>query len=119
MAEFKNYEVVSFQRDATDVSLSGSFNNITTNTTTTVKTGYGTLHSMTINNTALISVANLTLTVYDNTAASGTKIGTWTVPFGLTSALPFTIPVNARFNTGLTVVTSGPTVAADITVSFR
>lgn len=92
---------------------------ITTNTTTTVKTGAGLLHSFTLNNTALITVANLTVTVYDNTAASGTKIGTWTFPFGQTTAMPLSITLNCAFSTGLTFVTAGPTVTGDISVNWR
>lgn len=96
-----------------------SFSNITTNATTTVKSGSGMLHNISINNPALITVANLTMTVYDNTAGSGTKIGTYTVPFGLTTQVPFVISINAKFSTGLTIVTAGPTVTADITVAYR
>lgn len=96
-----------------------SFTNITTNTTTTVKSGSGTLMGIKINNPALITVANLTITVYDNTAASGTLIGTMTVPFGLTTAVPFHIPFNLGFSTGLTIVTAGPTVTGNLTVEWR
>lgn len=96
-----------------------SYVNITTNATTAVKTGAGFLHTIVINNPALITVANLTITVYDNTAGSGTKIGTWTVPFGLTTQVPFTIPINVAFATGLTIVTGGPTVTGDLTVAYR
>lgn len=106
-------------KDLLKVNQVFSATNITTNATTTVQTGAGLLHSFTINNPALISVANLTMTVYDNTAGSGTKIGTYTVPFGLTTAVPFTVNLNASFATGLTIVTAGPTVAADITVNYR
>lgn len=96
-----------------------AFTNITTNTTTTVKSGSGYVNGFTVNNPALLTVANLTVTVYDNTAASGTKIGTYTVPFGLTTAVPFFVPIRCSFSTGLTVVTAGPTVTADITVTSK
>ena len=96
-----------------------SYAGITTNTTTTVKSGAGYVNGFTINNPALLTVANLTVTVYDNTTATGTKIGTYTVPFGLTSALPFFVPIQSSFSTGLTIVTAGPTVTADITVAYR
>lgn len=103
----------------TNYKLGHSYTNITTNTTTTVKSGAGVLVGITINNPAALTVANLTLTIYDNTAGSGTKIGTWTVPFGLTGAVPFKIPYELAFTTGLTIVTAGPTVTADITVEWR
>lgn len=96
-----------------------TYTNITTNATTTVKTGSGYVDHITINNPALITVANLTVTVYDNTAGSGTKVGTWTVPFGLTTQVPFDIPIRMTFSTGLTVVTAGPTVTGDLTVGTR
>lgn len=96
-----------------------SYVNITTNTTTTVKTGAGVLRGITVNNPALLTVANLTVTIYDNTAASGTKLGTFTVPFGLTTALPFRLTYESAFTTGLTIVTAGPTVTGDLTVEYR
>jgi hypothetical protein len=95
-----------------------SYVNITTNATTTVKSGAGTLHSIVVNNPADITVTKLTMTIYDNTAGSGTKIGTVTVPL-LTTGEPFTIMYNSGFGTGLTIVTAGPTVAADLTVNYR
>jgi hypothetical protein len=104
--------------DRLKVEQRNSFSNITTNTTTTVKSGSGLLHSISVNNPAAITVTALTMTIYDNTAASGTKIGTFTVPL-LTTAEPFSIPFDAAFAVGLTVVTAGPTVAADITVNYR
>lgn len=87
--------------------------NITTLTTTTVKSGAGFLHALTI----MTPVASSVITIYDNTAASGTKIGTITLPVTITNQGPITIPVNVSFSTGLTVVTG--TAASDITVSFR
>lgn len=80
--------------------------NITTATTTTVKTGAGMLHSITINTTAAG-----TITIYDNTAGSGTKIGTIAA-----SAAGPTFMYNVSFSTGLTIVTGA---ASDITVSYR
>lgn len=93
--------------------------NISANATTTVKSGSGVLVGIVINNPAKITVADLTLTIYDNTAASGTKLGTLTVPYNATAAMPFKIPYALAFVTGLTIVTAGPTVAADITVEYR
>jgi hypothetical protein len=96
-----------------------SYTNIVTNTTTTVKTGAGVIKAITLNNPSLITVANLTVTVYDNTAGSGTKIGTLTFPFGSTTAMPLRVTYESAFTTGLTLVTAGPTVPGDITVEYR
>jgi len=85
-----------------------SFANITTNTTTTVKSGAGTLYNIAINtlgNTAVV-------TIYDNTVGSGTKIGTLT----LVSGLPTPV-YNVNFATGLTLVTTG-IAAPDITIAY-
>lgn len=78
-------------------------------TTTTVKTGAGILHTITFNK----PVATGVITVYDNTAASGTLIGTITVP---ASPIPVTLTYDATFVTGLTFVTA--TAAQDITVTY-
>lgn len=96
-----------------------NYNNIITNATTTVKSGSGYIKGFSVNNPSLLTIAALTITVYDNTAASGTKIGTFTVPFGLTTSVPFEIELCSKFGTGLTIVTAGPTVPADITVAYR
>jgi len=87
-----------------------TFAHISTATTTTVKSGAGTLHIVTVN--SLGTVASTT-TIYDNTAGSGTVIG---VINTLTLSGPFTF--NIAFTVGLTLVTTG-TVAPDITVSYR
>ncbi len=79
-------------------------------TTTVVKSGAGFLHSITFNK----PVATGVVTIYDNTAASGTLIGTITVP---ASPMPVTLFYDAAFTTGLTIVTA--TAAQDITVSYR
>lgn len=81
------------------------FNNITTATTTTVKSGSGHLASITVNTTAAG-----TITVYDNTAASGNKIATLPA-----SAVVGTYKYDLQFATGLTIVTAA---ASDITVSY-
>lgn len=90
-----------------------SFGNITTTTTTTLKSGAGYLHSLTINTPVATSI----ITIYDNTAGSGTKIGTITLPATLLSDGPKTAIFNVAFATGLTIVTG--TAASDITVSYR
>jgi hypothetical protein len=87
--------------------------NISTATTTTVKASAGFLHSITINT----PVASSVITIYDNTAGSGTKIGTITLPAVLLQQGPYTALFDVVFNTGLTIVTA--TGASDITVSWR
>ena len=85
--------------------------NIATATTTTAKTGKGCLKRIVINK----PVATAVITVYDNTAASGTKLATITLPATLledTKSLEFDV----AFGTGLTIVTSQ---ATDLTVVFN
>lgn len=84
--------------------------NINTVATTVVKASAGTIKSITIN--AKGTVAS-TVTVYDNTAASGTKIA---VIDSLNLSGSFLY--GAKFLTGLTIVTTG-TVAPDITVVYK
>jgi hypothetical protein len=86
-----------------------SYQNITTDTTTTLKTGPGYLHTVCINTPA----ATGTITIYDNTAASGTLIGTITS----FASLPGCFTYDVAFWTGLTVVTA--TATPDVTVTFR
>lgn len=90
-----------------------SYNNITTTATTVVKSGVGMLHSITINT----PVASSVITIYDNTAGSGTKIGTITLPGTLLAEGPYTAHYDVAFTVGLTIVTA--TGASDITVSYR
>lgn len=78
-------------------------------TTTTVKSGQGILHTITFNK----PTATCVVTIYDNTAASGTVIGTITVP---ASPMPVTLTYDVNFGTGLTITTA--TAASDITVSY-
>jgi len=87
-----------------------SYNNISTSTTTTVKSGAGVLHTIVVNTDG--TVASL-VTVYDNTAASGTKIATIN---SLSSTQTYLYDV--AFTTGLTIVTTG-TAPSDITVTYR
>lgn len=88
------------------------YNNITTATTTVVKSGAGVLHKLIINT----AIASATITLYDNTAASGTKIGTITLPAVITGLSLIDLIYDLSFATGLTVVTSGLT---DLTVIYR
>ncbi len=87
-----------------------SYSNITTNTTTTVKSGAGILKRITVN---VIGSGDALATVYDNTAGSGTKIAT--ISAGTTSV---NLEFDARFATGLTIVTSG-TTPGNITVIYE
>lgn len=80
--------------------------NITSATTTTVKSGRGNLGRIVVNTTAAGSI-----TIYDNTAASGTKIGTLKA-----SIAEGTYTFECRFLVGLTIVTAG---ASDITVTWE
>lgn len=82
------------------------YRNIATGATTVVKTGIGVLKSITVNTTAAGAI-----TVYDNTAGSGTKIATLKA-----SIVEGTYTFDVAFKTGLTIVTAA---ASDITVSFR
>lgn len=101
-----------FGSTATCGAPSNNYKNITTGTTTAVKSGPGILAALTIN----APVASATITIYDNTAASGTKIATITLPSTITSDTPVTLNYNVAFATGLTIVTSGST---DLTISYR
>lgn len=96
------------------------YRNITGNTTVTVKSGNGVLRGITINN----NNTGGTFTIYDNTAGSGTKIGTivaGTPSGGLLSTTGLQSPVytnfTVEFSTGLTIVTSGSS-NNDITVCY-
>lgn len=82
---------------------------ITTATTTTVKTGAGVLHAITLDGGTAGAI-----TVYDNTAGSGTVIFPAFTPGSV--SVPITLTVNVGFSTGLTIVTGAATI---ITVSYR
>ena len=83
-----------------------NYKNIATNTTTTVKTGQGMLHSITINTTAAGAI-----TVYDNTTNSAPIIATIAASPVIGSVFRYDV----AFATGLTIVTAA---ASDITVSY-
>lgn len=89
-----------------------AYKNIAAAATTVVKGRPGLLASITINT----PVGGDTITVYDNTAASGTKIATITVPSTVTADNAVTLVFDVAFTTGLTVVTSGND---DVTVAYR
>ncbi len=85
-----------------------SYSNITTATTTSAKSGAGVLVRVIVNTVG----AGSTLTIYDNTAASGTKIAT------MTTAIQCSQEFNVAFATGLTVVSASGS-PADITLVYR
>lgn len=78
---------------------------ISTATTTTVKSGAGVLHSITLGETAAG-----TITIYDNTAGSGTILCVLKA-----SIVEQTFTFNIDFATGLTIVTAG---ASKLQVSY-
>lgn len=84
------------------------FRNLAGAGTTTVKSGSGKLHTLVINAAASSS----TVTLYDNTAASGTKIATVSAPIVGSSLL-----YDIEFSTGLTVVVTNANT--DVTVSYQ
>ncbi len=98
------------------------YSHLTGNATTTVKSGSGRLHGIMINR----NWTGGTITVYDNTAGSGTKIAAidvGTPSGGLLSTTGTPGPVNLgplglEFSTGLTIVTSGSS-SNDITVLYQ
>lgn len=88
-----------------------SFQNITGAATTVVKSGPGVLQRIILSK----PVSTLQVTTYDNTAASGTKIGTILLPLVLLTDYG-AIEYGLSFSTGLTIVTSATT---DITVVYN
>ena len=92
--------------DVTKVEQRGIYFSITTATTTTVKSGQGFIYNL------LVVGGTLgTVTVYDNTAASGTII----VP-AVTPVANGILISNVSFYTGFTIVTAAATI---ITGSYR
>ena len=84
-----------------------TFVNITTNATTVVKSGAGFVHTVCV----LTAGATDTATIYNNTAGSGTTIGT------LDTALTGCFQIDAIFTIGLTIVTAG-TTPGNLSVSY-
>lgn len=81
---------------------------IATSATTTVKTTSGKLQRIVVNSPG----TGNTVTVYDNTAASGTLLAILSLMTNC-AALEYDLP----FSTGLTIVTAGGT-PADLTVLY-
>lgn len=83
-----------------------AFKNINSAATTVVKVGGGVLSSIVINTPVAGAI-----TIFDNTAASGTIIGLITT----TATSQGTMLYNIEFRTGLTILTA---TANDITVCY-
>ena len=83
-----------------------SFLNMVSTVSTVVKTGAGMLHAIVINKSV-----NGTITVYDNTAGSGTKIATLKA-----SIVEGTYTFDLKFSNGLYVI---PAAAVDVTYVYR
>jgi hypothetical protein len=101
--------VLSISPAAAQTPQSWAYQNITTDTTTALKSARGVLHTVCVNTPA----AGGTITIYDNTAGSGTKIGTITSFASVSGCFVYDV----AFWTGLTIVTA--TATPDITVSWR
>lgn len=84
--------------------------NITTSTTTQVKTGAGILFGLSINT----GQAGASVTLLDGTGGAGTKIGTFSAAAQGGPTFP---QAGIAFATGLSVVTAGAT-PADVTVTY-
>lgn len=80
-----------------------------------VKSAPGFLHALTFSQTDAAPTAG-TITVYDNTAESGTKIFEWNLT--TTVFMPFTVTIDASFATGL-YVGFATTADVQVTVSYR
>ena len=92
--------------------MSKKYVNIAAAATTTVRSGPGFLEAILVNKT----IASATITIYDNTAGSGTKIGTIAYPATLLNNTDQFNYGGVKFNTGLTIVTDQ---ATDLTVVYR
>ena len=88
-----------------------SFSHISTNATTTAKSGAGVLKRIVLNTKG---TTGNTATIYDNTTGSGTVIGVIDTFVGDTGVYEYGL----AFATGLTVVTAGGT-AADLTIIYE
>jgi hypothetical protein len=94
------------------MAIGNKFRNIAGAATTTIKTGRGVLIAIVCNN----AVNSGVITVYDNIAASGTKIATITHAASALQDQYFLDYFRLEFGTGLTIVTSA---ADDITIIYE
>lgn len=97
-------------RDDSGAPAGYKYASITTTATTVVKAGPGFLHGI-----DFTAAANGVITIYDNTAGSGTVIRTITSPATLTANEVNKI-LNLNFTVGLTIVTA--TAAQNIVVTY-
>lgn len=86
-----------------------NYSNITTQTTTLVKTGAGLLHSITFNKPTATGTVKINDALTDTTPT----MGLITTP---ASPIPVTLIYDVVFTTGLTIVTG--TANQDITISY-
>lgn len=93
----------------TYISAAYAFLNITTDATTTVYSGPAILGAICVNTTA----SGETITIYNNTSGSGTKVGVITL--GTSSGGCYNY--NSYLSTGITIVTA--VAAGDLTVVWR
>jgi len=100
-----------FLLDAMEQKIATAHAHIAGAATTVVKSGAGRLHRIIYNKAVALSV----VTIYDNTAASGTVIAIITMPAALLAS-QWSVEYDVPFATGLTIVTSA---ADDITVVYR
>lgn len=84
------------------------YSHISTLATTTIKSGAGTLHSISVNT---VGAAANTATIYDSLTGTGTVIAV------ITTLSAQTLLYDLAFATGLTIVTATGT-AADLTVTY-
>jgi hypothetical protein len=85
---------------------------------TAVKSGAGLLHSITVTQPASATPTAGVLTVYDNTAESGTVIFQHYFPASAVAA-PVTIPLNAKFSTGCYAAYDGTLAGLAFTIAYR
>ena len=90
----------------TTIQYRNKYLHITTSGTTVVKSGSGRLHGISFSQNS-----GITVTVYDNTAASGTTIALFE-----SQTMTFVGPLGCEFSTGLTINQSG---ANNITVYYQ
>jgi hypothetical protein len=88
------------------------FSNLTGAATTTVKSGTGVLAGISLNN----GTASSTITIYDNTAGSGTIIMKLS-PGSVSQFGSVYMGIDAEFSTGLTVVTT--VASTDVTLFYQ
>lgn len=84
-----------------------SYKNLAGAATYVIKSGAGTLRNLVVNTTAATAI-----TIYDNTAASGTKIAT----IAASPVIGSNFYYDVAFTTGLTIVLAG---ASDVTISYE